>query len=107
MAFAAGAQQVGPPQKQHPREIGRVVRIFHGKVQFALFQFVDRKGHDLLVRFGAIGHGLAHQVDGVLVKLRIGGQPSQAGGDHVVIGHVLQGLFSASGERTLSGRSVS
>ena len=79
VSLGACAEQVGAPEKQDPREIGRVVGVFYGKPHLTLLKPRHHVGDDLCIRCCAGFHGLAHKVDRVAVELREGGQPAETG----------------------------
>jgi hypothetical protein len=66
-ALAGGAEQVGPPDRHHAREVARVVWVLAGETQPAGRQLV----HDVVVHRLARGGRLAGQVERVAVERRV------------------------------------
>ncbi len=96
VALRARAEQVRPPDRQHPRPVLRRVRVFAGVPELARAQLCC----DMLLRVGAGGRGLVGEVQRTAVELRVGRHPAQPGraGDRV------RGVHT--GEKTLGQRRL-
>ncbi len=81
VALAGRAQQVGTPDEQVAREVGRVVRVLGGETQRAAFQLID---HVIRGAFAG-GAGLGGQAQWIAIQLGGRGQPAHAFGAHVVV----------------------
>ncbi len=86
VALGRGAEQVGPPDPEDPREVLGVVGVLAGEAQIAALEL----GHHPVRGTLAVPRGLVGQREGVPVERRVGGHPAQprgfrenVGGAHV------------------------
>ena len=99
IALGCVADQVGPPQRQRPREVLRVVGILDGELQLASLELVDDVGGSLLPR----RLSLVGEFERALLELREERHPPHLRGLHIEIGgdllveHVIAELLRGEG----------